>query len=101
MKFVCHHPIQRLVKPSSSCQVAGKCMDKSFVTADLVGRCFDNAIWLGIGMAGFLYYPRKVRRDIEASRLTEEQGRSRLQIVQMLCYFAIGMGILRIFGVLP
>ncbi len=52
-------------------------------------------------MAGFLYYPRKVRRDIEASRLTEEQGRSRLQIVQMLCYFAIGVGILRIFGVLP
>lgn len=59
---------------------------------------FDNAIWLGIGIAGFPYHPRKVRRDIGASPWIEEQGTSGPQIVRTLYCFAIGMGVLRIFG---
>ena len=76
-------------------------MEKSFLTADFVGRCIDNAIWLGIGIVGLLYYPWKIRRDIESSVLTEGQGKSRLQKVRMLCYCAIAVGVLRTLRVLP
>jgi hypothetical protein len=76
-------------------------MDKSLITADFVGRCLDNAIWLGIGIVGLLYYPSKIRRDIKASILTDAQGRSRLKKVRMVCYFAIVIGLLRIIRVLP
>jgi hypothetical protein len=76
-------------------------MDKSFLTADLVGRCIDNAIWLGIGIFGLLYYPWKIRRDIKTSILTEEQGKARLKKVRLLCYFCIAMGVFRIVGVIP
>jgi hypothetical protein len=76
-------------------------MDTSFTTADLVGRCIDNAIWLGIGIFGLLYYPWKIRRDIKVSILTEGQGKSRLQKVRMLCYFCIAMGVFRILRVIP
>jgi hypothetical protein len=76
-------------------------MDKSFVTADFIGRCIDNAIWLGIGIVGLLYYPWKIRRDIASSILAEGQGKSRLQKVRMLSYFAIAVGLLRILRVLP
>jgi len=71
-----------------------------FATADYIGRCGDNAIWLGIGIFGLLYYPWKIRRDIKANILTEGQGKSRLQKVRMLCYFSIAMGVFNILGVL-
>jgi hypothetical protein len=76
-------------------------MDKSFLTADFVGRCIDNAIWLGIGIFGLLYYPWKIRRDIKADILTEAKGKSRLSQVRMLCYFAIAVGVFRILKVIP
>ena len=76
-------------------------MDKSFINADFVGRCIDNAIWLGIGIFGLLYYPGKIRRDIKAGTLTEEQGASRLQKARIACCFAIAMGVFRILKVLP
>ena len=76
-------------------------MDKSFLHADFVGRCIDNAIWLGIGIVGLLYYPWKIRRDVQADTLTEANGKSRLLQVRMLCCFAIAVGVFRILRVLP
>jgi hypothetical protein len=76
-------------------------MDHSFATADFAGRFIDNGIWLGIGIVGLLYYPGRIRRDIEASILTKGQGKSRLQQVQALSCFAIVVGVFRILRVLP
>jgi hypothetical protein len=72
-----------------------------FAKADYIGRCLDNAIWLGIGIVGLLYYPWKIRRDIGSNILTEAQGKSRLQKVRILCYFAIAVGVLRVLRILP
>jgi hypothetical protein len=79
----------------------GHTMDKSFINADFIGRCIDNAIWLGIGIVGLIYYPWKIRRDIKADILTEAKGKSRLSQVRILCYFAIAVGVFRILRVLP
>ena len=73
----------------------------SFARADYIGRCLDNAVWLGIGIVGLLYYPWKIRRDIKADILTEAKGKSRLSQVRMISCFAIAVGVLRILRVLP
>jgi hypothetical protein len=76
-------------------------MDQSFLHADFVGRCIDNAIWLGIGIFGLLFYPWKIRRDIKADILTEAKGKARLFQVRMLSCFCLAVGLLRVFRVLP
>ena len=76
-------------------------MNQTFLHADFVGRCIDNAIWLGIGIVGLVYYPWKIRRDIKADMLTEAKGKSRLSQIRMISCFAIAVGVLRILRVLP
>jgi hypothetical protein len=76
-------------------------MNNSFVGPDFQARCIDNAIWVGIGIFGLLYYPRRIRRRVKAGTLTETRGKTQLTRVWLISYFAIGFGVLRIFKVLP
>ena len=68
---------------------------------DLIARSVDNAVWFGVGIFGLLYYPCRIRRDVEANLLGSTQGATRLKKIRICCYFAIGVGVLRILGVLP
>ena len=76
-------------------------MDKSFLTPDFQARCIDNALWVGIGIFGLLYYPRRIRRRVEAGTLPEARAKSQLLRVRLISYFAIAIGVLRILRFLP
>jgi hypothetical protein len=68
-------------------------MDKTFITHDFVARCLDGAIPLAVGIFGLLYYPRRIRRDIESGKLTLLQGAKNLKKVKIIACFAILFGI--------
>jgi hypothetical protein len=73
----------------------------SFAKADYVGRCLDNAFWIGSGIAIFLFMPRQIKRKLEAGKITEEKAKKASKLVLPLGCVCIGMGILRIVGFLP
>lgn len=76
-------------------------MNFSFTVYNLLGRCLDNSIWLGAGVLGLLYYPRRIRREVKAGTLGEIEAKKKLQTIRLCCYFAIAVGVLRILGILP
>jgi hypothetical protein len=65
-----------------------------FMTPDFIGRCFDAAIPLAIGVFGLLYYPHKVAKNIESGKWSEAEGKKKLKGVW------IAYGLIALFGVL-
>jgi hypothetical protein len=78
----------------------GNPMDNSTVTTDFLNRCIDNAAWIGVGIFGLWYYPRKIRRQVQSGRMSAARGKKSWMIVTGISYVAITIGVLRIFRVL-
>jgi hypothetical protein len=69
-------------------------MGNTSITLDFIGRCFDAAVPLVLGIIGLLYYPHKVAKNIESGKWTEAEGRKKLKRVW------IAYGLLALLGIL-
>jgi hypothetical protein len=54
-------------------------MSRNIPTGQQIGSCVEYALWFGVGAYLAWFWPRRVRRQIESGKLTEEQGRQKLK----------------------
>ena len=54
-------------------------MSHSVRIGQLVGGCIEYAIWFGVGAYLAWFWPRRVRRDVQSGKISEEQGRQKLK----------------------
>jgi len=64
-----------------------------FIATIFVTHYIDAAILLAAGIIGLFYYPRRVAKDIESGKRSEEDGKQWLKKIKFACYFAILYGI--------
>src|SRR5947209_4676510 len=54
-------------------------MTASIPTGQLIGSCVEYALWFAGGAYLAWVWPRRVRRDVQSGKITEEQGRAKLK----------------------
>jgi hypothetical protein len=64
--------------------------------ADFIGRCIDNALYIGFGIAILLIVPRQMKRKFEAGAMTEEKSKKMIKIALVMGGVMIALGIFRI-----
>jgi hypothetical protein len=64
------------------------------MTPDFVGRCIDTAIPLTVGLIGLVYYPRRIRKEVESGKWTEAEGKHRIIRFKIACFLFILLGVL-------
>jgi len=66
-------------------------------TGQFIGECVENIIWIGAGVYVVWFWPRRVRRDIQAGAISDEQGRAKLKKFNpRFGYLIILLGLLRV-----
>ena len=73
-------------------------MDPSSMNPDYIGRCVDNAIYVGLGIAVLLIAPRQIRRKLESGKITDAKAKIMSKLVWPLGLVLIGYGIFRIIA---
>jgi len=48
-------------------------------TGQFIGSCVEDLIWVGVGVYVVWFWPRRVRRDVQAGTMSDEQGRAKLK----------------------
>jgi hypothetical protein len=71
-------------------------MNEPYITADFIGRCIDTAIPFALGIIGLLYYPRRIAKQIESGKLSEEDGKKRLKRARIACFAIMLLGVLKL-----
>jgi hypothetical protein len=64
--------------------------------ADYIGRCIDNAVYIGLGVAMLLIVPRQMKRKLAAGTMTEEKAKKMTKIAVVTGGVMIAYGIFRI-----
>lgn len=64
--------------------------------ADYIGRCIDNAVYIGLGIALLLIVPRQMKRKLEAGTMTEAKAKKMTTIAWLTGGVMIAYGIFRI-----
>jgi hypothetical protein len=64
---------------------------------DYIGRCLDNAVYIGLGSAVVFVMPYQIKRKLEAGKLAEAKAASMSKIVRPLGCLMIAYGIFRVF----
>jgi len=72
----------------------------SFARADYIGRCLDNAIYIGMGICWLWLLPGQVKRAVESGRMTEAKAKTASKLRWPVGCVIVCYGILRIVGVL-
>lgn len=54
-------------------------MIASILRGQLIGSCIEYALWFAGGAYLAWFWPRRVRRDIQSGKISEEQGRAKLK----------------------
>ena len=65
--------------------------------ADYIGRCIDNAVYIGLGVAMLLIVPRQMKRKLAAGTMTEEKAKKMTKIALVTGGVMVAYGIFRIF----
>lgn len=66
------------------------------MSLDFIGHCIDTAIPFAIGVIGLVYFPRRVRKDIESKKHSDEDGKKRLKKYKIFCYLILLLGFLKL-----
>jgi hypothetical protein len=72
----------------------------SFSKADYIGRCVDNVIYIGLGLAIIFLSPGQIKRKLESGKITEEKAKKASKYILPIGIGMIVYGILKIFGLL-
>jgi hypothetical protein len=54
-------------------------MSRESHTGQLIGSCIEYAIWFGVGAYIAWFRPRRLRREVESGKISEEHSRARLK----------------------
>jgi hypothetical protein len=68
-----------------------------FAKADFIGRCIDNAIYIGAGIAVIFAGPKQIRRSLESGKMTEAKAQRGLKIIVPVGILMVVFGIFKIF----
>jgi len=75
-------------------------MDPVFAKYYYIGRCLFAALPLVLGIAGLLYYPHRVKRDIESGKLSEAEGKQHLKKYRIAFCLIVLLGVMQIIRLL-
>ena len=64
--------------------------------ADYIGRCIDNAVYIGLGIAMLLIIPRQMKRKFEAGTMTEEKSKKMTKIALVTGGVMMACGVFKI-----
>jgi hypothetical protein len=48
-------------------------------TGQFIGGCIEDVIWIGVGAYVVWFWPRRVRRAVQAGTISDEQGQAKLK----------------------
>jgi hypothetical protein len=66
-------------------------------TGQFVGSCVEYLIWIGAGVYLVWFWPKRVRRDILAGKISEDEGRAKLtKFKPWVRFMFIVYGVLRL-----
>jgi hypothetical protein len=66
-------------------------MSRHIPTGQQIGECVEYALFFGVGAYLAWFWPRRVRRQIESGKLTEEQGHQKLKKFSPLLGYLVMM----------
>ena len=64
--------------------------------ADFIGRCIDNAIYIGIGICWLWLLPGQVKRAVEKGKMTEAKAKTAAKLRWPVGCLIIGFGLFKI-----
>lgn len=73
-------------------------MDPTTIKIDYLGRCIDNAIYLGLGIAVLLIAPCQIRSKLKLGKITEAKAKTMSKVVWPFGLLLVGYGIFRIIA---
>jgi len=54
-------------------------MSASIRAGQLIGSCIEYGLWFGVGAYLAWFWPRRVRRQVQSGKISEEQARQTLR----------------------
>jgi hypothetical protein len=75
-------------------------MDPVFAKYYYLGRCLYAALPLVLGVAGLLYYPRRIKKDVESGKLSETEGKQHLKKYRIAFCLILLLGVMQIIRLL-
>ena len=54
-------------------------MSRGIPTAQLIGGCIEYGLWFAGGAYLAWFWPRRVQRDVQSGKLSEEQARAKFK----------------------
>jgi hypothetical protein len=69
----------------------------SFAKADYVGRCLDNAVYIGLGVLMIFLAPWQIKRKLTSGKITEERAKKASKLTLPIGGLMVVYGIFRIF----
>jgi hypothetical protein len=64
--------------------------------ADYIGRCIDNAVYIGLGVAMLLIVPRQMKRKFATGTMTGEKSKKMTKIALVTGGVLIAYGVFRV-----
>ncbi len=68
-----------------------------FARADFIGRCLDNAVYIGLGIAMIIVGLYRIRKKVRSGEYDEVKGKSQSKRAWIVGCLFIGLGISRFF----
>jgi uncharacterized membrane protein YfcA len=67
------------------------------MTPDFIGRCLDDAVFVGLGIAMIVVGLYRIRKKVKSGEYDEEKGKSQSKRAWLCGCLLIGAGILKFF----
>jgi hypothetical protein len=64
-------------------------MPRNIPTGQLIGECVEYALWFGVGAYLAWFRPRRLRRQVESGKISEEQSRAALKKLSPLLGYLV------------
>jgi len=64
-------------------------MSRNVPTGQLVGGLIEYAIWFAVGAYFAWFRPRRIRKAVEAGKISEEESRARLKKISPLLGYLV------------